>query len=330
MMKTVGVNGFGRIGRCFTRIALQDPQINVALVNDLADVNTLAHLLKYDSIHGPFHLSFEIDGNTLIFENGKKLVFISERNPELINWAAYGVEVVIESTGLFLTREAASKHLMGGAKHVVISAPANDEDIPSVVLGVNEHQTDWTSTIISNASCTTNNAAPMVKVLKELLDIDVAYISTVHSYTSDQRLHDAPHKDLRRARAAANSIIPTSTGAAKAITRIFPDLIGKITGGSFRVPVSDGSVTEMTLVTKTEISAAQINAAMKTAAEGPLKGIMQYTEDPIVSVDVLGNPHSVVFDAGLTTVFNGLIKVAGWYDNEAGYSNRLADVVKRF
>jgi glyceraldehyde 3-phosphate dehydrogenase len=323
-MKTVGVNGFGRIGRCFTRIALQDPQVNVALVNDLADVKTLAHLLKYDSIHGPFQLSFEIDGNTLVFENGKKLVFISERNPELINWSAYGVEVVIESTGLFLTREAASKHLIGGAKHVVISAPANDEDIPSVVLGVNDAQIDWTSTVISNASCTTNNAAPMVKVLKE------AYISTVHSYTSDQRLHDAPHKDLRRARAAANSIIPTSTGAAKAITRIFPDLKGKITGGSFRVPVSDGSVTEMTLVSKSEVSAEQINAAMKAAAEGPLKGILQYTEDPIVSVDVLGNPHSVVFDAGLTTVFNGLIKVAGWYDNEAGYSNRLVDVIKRF
>jgi glyceraldehyde 3-phosphate dehydrogenase len=212
----------------------------------------------------------------------------------------------------------------------VISAPANDEDIPSVVLGVNDDQIDWTSTVVSNASCTTNNAAPMVKVLKDLLDIDVAYISTVHSYTSDQRLHDAPHKDLRRARAAANSIIPTSTGAAKAITRIFPDLKGKITGGSFRVPVADGSVTEMTLVTKTDITAEQINAAMKKAAEGPLKGILQYTEDPIVSVDVIGNTHSVVFDAGLTTVFNGLIKVAGWYDNEAGYSNRLADVVKRF
>ncbi|MFM6964389.1 MAG: type I glyceraldehyde-3-phosphate dehydrogenase [Sphingomonadales bacterium] len=329
-MKTVGVNGFGRIGRCFTRIALQDPGVNVALVNDLADVATLAHLLKYDSIHGPFGLSFEIQGNTLQFENGKQIVFISERNPELINWAAYGVEVVVESTGLFLTRETASKHLVGGAKHVVISAPANDEDIPSVVLGVNDHQIDWSSPVISNASCTTNNAAPMVSVLKEVLNIEVAYISTVHSYTSDQRLHDAPHKDLRRARAAANSIIPTSTGAAKAITRIFPDLKGKITGGSFRVPVSDGSVTEMTLVTKSDIDVAQINAAMKAAAAGPLKGIMQYTEDPIVSVDVLGNPHSVVFDAGLTTVFNGLIKVAGWYDNEAGYSNRLVDVVKRF
>jgi glyceraldehyde 3-phosphate dehydrogenase len=329
-MKVVGVNGFGRIGRCFTRIALLDPQVEVALVNDLADIKTLAHLLKYDSIHGPFSLEFQIEGNSLIFENGKKITFISERDPEQINWAAYGVAVVVESTGLFLTRDAASKHLKGGAKHVVISAPANDEDIPSVVLGVNDDQIDWTETVISNASCTTNNAAPMVKVLKDLFDIQVAYISTVHSYTSDQRLHDAPHKDLRRARAAANSIIPTSTGAAKAITRIFPELKGKITGGSFRVPVSDGSVTEMTLVTSKEISVEQINAAMKAAAAGPLKGIMKYTEDPIVSVDVIGNPHSVVFDAQLTTVFNGLIKVAGWYDNEAGYSNRLVEVVKRF
>ncbi|MEY4973838.1 MAG: type I glyceraldehyde-3-phosphate dehydrogenase [Crocinitomicaceae bacterium] len=329
-MKVVGVNGFGRIGRCFTRIALLDPQVEVALVNDLADIKTLAHLLKYDSIHGPFSLEFQIEGNSLIFENGKKITFISERDPEQINWAAYAVDVVVESTGLFLTREAASKHLKGGAKHVVISAPANDEDIPSVVLGVNDDQIDWTETVISNASCTTNNAAPMVKVLKDLFDIQVAYISTVHSYTSDQRLHDAPHKDLRRARAAANSIIPTSTGAAKAITRIFPELKGKITGGSFRVPVSDGSVTEMTLVTSQEITVEQINAAMKAAAAGPLKGIMKYTEDPIVSVDVIGNPHSVVFDAQLTTVFNGLIKVAGWYDNEAGYSNRLVEVVKRF
>jgi glyceraldehyde 3-phosphate dehydrogenase len=329
-MKVVGVNGFGRIGRCFTRIALLDTQVEVALVNDLADIKTLAHLLKYDSIHGPFSLEFQIEGNSLIFENGKKITFISERDPEQINWSAYAVDVVIESTGLFLTRDAASKHLKGGAKHIVISAPANDEDIPSVVLGVNDDQIDWTETVISNASCTTNNAAPMVKVLKDLFDIQVAYISTVHSYTSDQRLHDAPHKDLRRARAAANSIIPTSTGAAKAITRIFPELKGKITGGSFRVPVSDGSVTEMTLVTSQEITVEQINAAMKAAAAGPLKGIMKYTEDPIVSVDVIGNPHSVVFDAQLTTVFNGLIKVAGWYDNEAGYSNRLVDVVKRF
>lgn len=328
MMKKVGVNGFGRIGRCFTRIALLDPQVDVALVNDLADVKTLAHLLKYDSIHGNLSLSFEIHENELHFSNGKKIVFISERNPELIPWATYGVETVLESTGLFLTRESASKHLVGGAKNVIISAPANDEDIPSVVMGVNEDSVDFSDAVISNASCTTNNVAPMVKVLKSLMDIQVAYISTVHSYTSDQRLHDSPHKDLRRARAAANSIIPTSTGAAKAITRIFPDLKGKITGGSFRVPVTDGSVTELTLVTKSAVTAEQINAAMKKASETDMKGILGYTEDPIVSCDVIGSSFSCLFDAELTTVFSGLVKVVGWYDNEAGYSNRLVDVVK--
>jgi glyceraldehyde 3-phosphate dehydrogenase len=327
-MKKVGVNGFGRIGRCFTRIALLDPQVEIALVNDLADVKTLAHLLKYDSIHGNLSLSFEIIGNELLFSNGKKIVFISERNPELIPWSNYGVETVLESTGLFLTRETASKHLVGGAKRVIISAPANDEDIPSVVMGVNDGAVDFSDTVISNASCTTNNVAPMVKVLKSILDIEVAYISTVHSYTSDQRLHDAPHKDLRRARAAANSIIPTSTGAAKAITRIFPDLKGKITGGSFRVPVADGSVTELTLVTKTTVTVEQINAAMKKASETDMKGILGYTEDPIVSCDVIGSSYSCLFDAELTTVFAGLVKVVGWYDNEAGYSNRLVDVVK--
>jgi glyceraldehyde 3-phosphate dehydrogenase len=327
-MKTVGVNGFGRIGRCFTRFALMDPEISVALVNDLADIATLAHLLKYDSVHGVFPLQFQIEGSSLVFENGKKITFCSQKDPAQIQWANYGVETVIESTGLFLTRESASQHLIGGAKRVIISAPANDETIPSLVMGVNDQQIDWSDPILSNASCTTNNAAPMVKVLNELVSIDVAYISTVHSYTSDQRLHDAPHKDLRRARAAANSIIPTSTGAAKAITRIFPALKGKITGGSFRVPVCDGSITEMTIVTSSAVTTEQINAAMKAAAAGPLKGIMYYTEDPIVSVDVIGNTHSVVFDAQLTTVFNGLIKVAGWYDNEMGYSKRLTDVVK--
>lgn len=327
-MKKVGVNGFGRIGRCFTRIALLDPKVDIALVNDLADVKTLAHLLKYDSIHGNLSLSFEIIGNELHFSNGKKIVFISERNPELIPWSNYGVETVLESTGLFLTREAASKHLVGGAKRVIISAPANDEDISSVVMGVNDEAVDFSDTVISNASCTTNNVAPMIKVLKSILDIEVAYISTVHSYTSDQRLHDAPHKDLRRARAAANSIIPTSTGAAKAITRIFPDLKGKITGGSFRVPVADGSVTELTLVTKTTVTVEQINAAMKKASETDMKGILGYTEDPIVSCDVIGSSYSCLFDAELTTVFAGLVKVVGWYDNEAGYSNRLVDVVK--
>ena len=327
-MKIVGINGFGRIGRCFTRLALLDPNIEVALVNDLADVNTLAHLLKYDSIHGGLNLAFTIEGNSLHFSNGKKIYFINEKNPSDINWSAHNVAYVLESTGLFLTKENASKHLKPGVKRVILSAPPSDKDIKSIVLGVNEHELNENDLIISNASCTTNNSAPMIKVLKELFPIDVAYISTIHSYTSDQRLHDSPHKDLRRARAASMSIIPTSTGAAKAITQIFPELDSKITGGSVRVPVSDGSMTELTLVTTQKISAAAINAAMKNAAEGNLKGILSYTEDPIVSVDIIGNPNSCVFDGGLTLVFNNLVKVVGWYDNEVGYSNRLVDLIK--
>ena len=329
-MNIVGINGFGRIGRCFTRIALADKSINIAVVNDLADINTLAHLLKYDSIHGTLDLSFTIQKNTLHFENGKKIIFTQEKDPSLIPWGNYSVETVVDCTGLFLTRELANKHLKNSVKRVILSAPANDSTIPTVVIGVNDHEINLSDTIFSNASCTTNNAAAMIKVLKELVNIDVAYISTVHSYTSDQRLHDSPHKDLRRARSAANSIIPTSTGAAKAITKIFPDLDGKITGGSVRVPVLDGSMTEMTIITKDEITVEQINSAMKDAALGSLEGILGYTEDPIVSVDVIGSSYSCLFDLELTLVFNNLIKVVGWYDNEAGYSHRLIDFVRKF
>ena len=235
---------------------------------------------------------------------------------------------MLESSGLFLSKESAGKHLKPGVKKVILSAPPSDNDIKSIVLGVNEDQLSTEDLIVSNASCTTNNVAPMIKVLMELFPIDVAYISTIHSYTSDQRLHDSPHKDLRRARAAAMSIIPTSTGAAKAITQIFPELNGKITGGSVRVPVSDGSMTELTLITSKKITVEEINLAMKNACEGELKGIMTYTEDPIVSVDVLGNPTSCVFDSGLTVVFNNMVKVVGWYDNEMGYSSRLIDLIK--
>ena len=327
-MKIVGVNGFGRIGRCFTRLALMDPTIDVALVNDLADITTLAHLLKYDSVRGGLNLSFTIEGNSLLFSNGKKITFVNEKNPEDIDWTSYNVNYVLESTGLFLSKEAASKHLKPGVKKVILSAPPSDNEIKSIVLGVNEDQLSTEDLLVSNASCTTNNVAPMIKVLKELFPIDVAYISTIHSYTSDQRLHDSPHKDLRRARAAAMSIIPTSTGAAKAITQIFPELKGKITGGSVRVPVSDGSMTELTLITSKKITVEEINLAMKNACEGELIGIMTYTEDPIVSVDVLGNPASCVFDCGLTVVFNNMVKVVGWYDNEMGYSSRLIDLIK--
>jgi glyceraldehyde 3-phosphate dehydrogenase len=329
VMRTVGVNGFGRIGRYFTRLALDAGDVNVAVVNDVSDIKTLAHLLKYDSVHRILKYDFEIKGNELIFSNGKKIIFLQERDPEQIPWSTYGVEIVIESTGLFLTTETASKHLKGGAKKVIISAPANSEEIKTVVLGVNDAILDGTETVLSNASCTTNNAAPMVMVMRKLCDIESAYITTVHSYTSDQRLHDAPHKDLRRARAAAESIVPTSTGAAKAITKIFPELEGKIGGCGVRVPVPDGSFTDLTMVVRNPPSAEQINAAMKEASQTYLKGILAYTEDPIVSVDIIGNPNSCLFDADLTSVVNNMIKVVGWYDNEAGYSNRLLDLVRK-
>ena len=328
-MKAIGINGFGRIGRCFTRIALERGDMSVALVNDLTDAETLAHLLKYDSVHGPLPYHFELNGNELLFSNGKRIVFTQHKDPKDIPWAAHQVETVIESTGLFLTKEKAGLHLQGGAKKVIISAPGGDADIRTVVLGVNENSLESTDVLISNASCTTNNVAPMISVLLELSEIEVGHISTVHSYTSDQRLHDAPHKDLRRARAAVNSIIPTSTGAAKAIIQIFPHLKGKLTGSSVRVPVIDGSMTELTLVTKSRLTVAQVNEAMKKAAETNLNGILGYTNDPIVSCDIIGSRYSCLFDAELTMVSNNLVRVVGWYDNEMGYSARLVDLITR-
>jgi glyceraldehyde 3-phosphate dehydrogenase len=329
-MKKIGVNGFGRIGRYFTRLSLDSSEIDVAVVNDISDIRTLAHLLKYDSVHRQLKYDFKIEGDKVVFSNGKQIQFIQYRDPKEIPWGEFGVETVIESTGLFLTSEKASGHLNGGAKRVIISAPAQSDDIPTVVLGVNDSILSSSELIISNASCTTNNAAPMVQVMRGLCEIESAFITTVHSYTTDQRLHDAPHKDLRRARAAAESIVPTTTGAAKAITRIFPDLDGKIGGCGVRVPVPNGSFTDVTIVSKNPPTVEQINAAMKNASEGYLKGIMSYCEDPIVSVDIIGNPHSCVFDAELTSVVNRMIKIVGWYDNEAGYSNRLLELVSRF
>lgn len=327
-MKIIGVNGFGRIGRYFVRMALMQNDIQVALVNDLADIKTLAHLFKYDSIHGRNPLKFEIDGNALIFENGKKIYFHQEQNPELIPWGEYGVDIVVESTGLFTKKSQAERHLAGGAKKVIISAPPGDGEIKTVVMGVNTHILDGTEQVISNASCTTNNIAPLFYVMKSICEIENAFITTVHSYTSDQRLHDAPHKDLRRARAAAESIVPTSTGAAKAITKIFPEYEGKIGGGAVRVPVPNGSLSDITMVLKHPITIEQINNAMKIASEGELKGILEYTEDPIVSVDIIGNPTSCLYDAELTSIVGKMVKIVGWYDNEAGYSNRLIDLVK--
>ncbi|MCE3294991.1 MAG: glyceraldehyde-3-phosphate dehydrogenase [Crocinitomicaceae bacterium] len=327
-MKKIGINGFGRIGRTFARFSLEQNDIEIALVNDLADIETLAHLFKYDSIHRVNPHAFKISGNSLVFENGKKIEFVSEKDPANIPWAKYGVETVVECAGIFLTKEAAGAHLKAGAKNVILSAPPKD-DTKTVVLGVNEEILTAEDTIISNASCTTNCAAPMFKVFMEIAEIESAFVSTVHSFTSDQRLHDAPHKDLRRARQATASIIPTSTGAAKALWQIFPELQGKMSGSSLRVPVSDGSITEITLVVKNKVTVEQINEAFKKASEGKLRDIIRYTDEPLVSVDIVGDRHSVIFDSELTTVTGNMVKIVGWYDNEAGYSARLLDLAKR-
>ena len=328
-MKIIGVNGFGRIGRYFTRMTLENPGVDVAVVNDLADINTLSHLLKYDSVHGRLKEQFVVDGNKIVFANGKVIQFISERDPEKIPWRDFGVDIVLESTGIFRTEELAKKHLVGGAKKVILSAPPKDGEVRTVVLGVNDHLLQPSDLIVSNASCTTNSAAPMLKVMNEICEIESAFITTVHSYTSDQRLHDAPHSDLRRARAAAESIVPTTTGAAKALAKIFPELDGKIGGCGIRVPVPDGSLTDLTLIVHNPPSEEKIKEAMKNASVGALKGILEYTNDPIVSVDVLGNPHSCVFDARLTSDIGNMVKIMGWYDNEAGYSNRLVDLIAK-
>lgn len=329
-MNVIGINGFGRIGRCFTRLALKNNLFKLAIVNDLSDAKTLAHLLKYDSIYGSLGLNFNLVGSELTFDDGRKIIFTQHKNPIDIPWGDHHVATVLESTGLFLSAESASSHLKAGAKKVIISAPSSDDDMKTLVLGVNEQELVESDTIISNASCTTNNVAPMLKVLLDLIDLESGYISTIHSYTSDQRLHDSPHRDLRRARAATNSIIPTSTGAAKAMIKIFPQLAGKLTGSSVRVPVINGSMTEFTLVTSSKVSKEDINKAMKRASENELAGILGYTEDPIVSADIIGSTLSCLFDADLTLVFNNMVRVVGWYDNETGYSARLVDLMKRF
>jgi len=329
-MKKVGVNGFGRIGRYFTRLCLETNRAEVAVVNDLGgDVHTFAHLLKYDSVHGRLNMNFKIEGDSIVFENGKKITFVQYKAPGEIPWSDYGVEVVIESTGRFLTKELAAPHLGGTVKKVILSAPAKDNIVKTVVLGVNDEILKNGEDIISNASCTTNSCGPLVKVLEKLGEIESAYITTVHSYTNDQRLHDSPHRDLRRARSAAESIIPTTTGAAKAITKIFPKLEGKIGGCGIRVPVKDGSLTDLTVIMKNPPSVEALNAAFKKAAEGELKGYLEYTDEPIVSIDILGNPHSVIYDSLLTSVIGNMVKVVGWYDNEAGFSNRLVDLIEK-
>lgn len=324
----VGINGFGRIGRYFTRMALLNQNIEIVGINDLADIKTLAHLLKYDTVHRQFNGTLEINGNNLLI-NGKPVRITAERDPENIPWAELNVDVVLESTGIFRTEELASKHLKAGAKRVVLSAPPKGGNIKSVVIGVNEDILDGSEKIISNASCTTNSAAPLVKVMKTLGTIENAYITTIHSYTSDQRLHDAPHSDLRRGRAAAESIVPTTTGAAKAITKIFPEMEGHIGGCGIRVPVPDGSLTDMTFIMDHDLTVDEVNAAFKKASQNELKGILSYIVDPIVSSDVIGSPYSSNFDAELTSIIGKMVKIVAWYDNEAGYANRCVELIAK-
>ena len=321
----VAINGFGRIGRLTFKTLLSKENVEVVAINDLTDTATLAHLLKYDSVHGKFDgtVSSTADG---IVVNGTEIKIYAEKEPKNLPWGTLGVDVVLESTGRFVDEAGAGGHIEAGAKKVVISAPAKG-NIPTVVLGVNEEILTGDEKIVSNASCTTNCLAPMAKVLDDAFGIEKGYISTVHAYTADQRIQDAPHGDLRRARAGAVSIIPTSTGAAKAVGLVLPHLAGKLDGIALRVPVPDGSLTDLTVVVNKEVTAEEVNAPMKAAAEGPMKGILEYTEDPIVSVDIIGNPHSNIFDSKLTAAAGTLVKVVGWYDNEAGYSNRAADLI---
>lgn len=324
----IAINGFGRIGRIFLRSILDKNGISVVAINDLSDTQTLAHLFKYDSVHRGFKGVVDFDENNL-YVNNQTIKILSEREPENLPWKALEIDLVIESTGKFTSKEGASGHLKAGARQVIISAPSTDKGVPTVVLGVNDPVTDLRAPILSNASCTTNNVAAMVKILDDNWGIIDGYITTVHSMTGDQSLHDAPHKDLRRARAASASIIPTTTGAAKAITAIFPHLTGRLGGAGIRVPVLNGSLTDFTCSLKKQPTVEAINMAFKQQAEGPMKNVLEYTVDPIVSTDIIGNTHSCIFDAKLTSIVGGLVKVVGWYDNEMGYSSRLADLVEK-
>ena len=325
-MKTrIAINGFGRIGRNLFRLLLNHPRIEVVAINDIADNKTMAHLIKYDSIHGvlPYKVSYS---DKAIIVDEKEYSFFHEREISNLQWN--DIDFVIEATGKYKTFTEINAHITAGAKKVILSAPSEVTEIKTVVIGVNEHILDGTEIIVSNASCTTNNAAPMMQVIHDLCGIEQAYITTVHSYTTDQSLHDQPHHDLRRARSASQSIVPTTTGAAKALTKIFPELEGKIGGCGIRVPVADGSLTDITFNVSRKVTIEEINLAFKKAAETNLKGILDYTEDPIVSVDIIGNKNSCVFDAQLTSVIDKMVKVVGWYDNEIGYSSRIIDLIQ--
>ena len=325
-MTRIGINGFGRIGRNYLRAALaQNSDLEIVAVNDLSDPKSLAHLLKYDSVGGRLDAAVSVDGDSIVV-NGKSIKVLAERDPAKIDWAGLGVEVVIESTGFFTNADDARKHIQAGAKKVIISAPATGEDA-TFVIGVNEHLYEPENHhVISNASCTTNCLAPLAKVFMDNFGIKNGLMTTIHAYTADQNLQDGPHQDLRRARAAAINIVPSSTGAAKAIGIVIPELKGKLDGFALRVPIPTGSITDLTLVSEKTVTVEEINAAYKKAAEGELKGILMYTEDPIVSSDIVGDPHSSIYDSGLVRVIDNTVKISSWYDNEWGYSNRLVEL----
>jgi glyceraldehyde 3-phosphate dehydrogenase len=331
-MVNVAINGFGRIGRMVFKAGLEDPEVNFVVINDLTDTKTLAHLLKYDSVHGNFPGLVDSTPDSIVV-NGKKVRVVSEKDPSKLPWKQFNVDIVIESTGRFTKRKDAMVHISAGAKKILVSAPvkwdANEPAVKTIVKGVNEHEMKKEDVIVSNASCTTNCLAPMAKVIDDNFGIEKGMMTTIHAYTADQRLVDAPHEDLRRARSAALSIIPTSTGAAKAIGEVIPSLKGKMDGLSMRVPVPAGSLTDLTVVTKRDATKEQVNELFKNVAGYHLKGILQYCEDPIVSSDIVSNPHSCIFDPALTNVIDKrLLKVVGWYDNEWGYSKRMIDLIK--
>jgi glyceraldehyde 3-phosphate dehydrogenase len=326
-MKRIAINGFGRIGRLTFRQLLKKHHIEIVAINDLTDTKTLSHLLKFDSVHGQLPHSVEHTDDSIIVD-GKTINVYDQKDPSQLPWKDLNIDLVVECSGVFRDREKMSLHLKGGAKKVILSAPAKD-DVKTVVLGVNEEFLSAEDILISNASCTTNCLAPMAKVLHQNFGIAKGYMTTAHAYTGDQNLQDAPHADLRRARAAALSIIPTTTGAAKAVELVLPELKGKLDGMALRIPTPTGSLTDLTVELETETTADEINATMKKAANGPMKGILQYTTDPLVSADIVGNTHSCIFDSELTSANGKLVKVVGWYDNESGYAARLADITER-
>ncbi|WMI64350.1 type I glyceraldehyde-3-phosphate dehydrogenase [Aestuariibaculum sp. YM273] len=325
-MINIAINGFGRIGRRVFRLLQNYENVQVVAINDLADVKTLSHLLKYDSVHGGFNGTVSFEDNHFIL-NEKKIALLNRNHPKDIDWTPFNIDFVIESTGKFKTETELQNHIINGAKRVVLSVPPIDDHIKTIVLGVNDDSIDGTETIISNASCTTNNAAPMIDIINKLCGIDQAYITTVHSYTTDQSLHDQPHRDLRRSRAAGQSIVPTTTGAAKALTKIFPELSDVIGGCGIRVPVINGSLTDITFNVQKTVSIEDVNNAFKEASLADYKGILEYTEDPIVSIDIVGNTHSCIFDSGMTSVIGNMVKIIGWYDNESAYSQRIIDLI---